>query len=100
MAKLFAMKPILGAKKTKALKEMGFVKEAGQWFKEGTEQELRELWDAIDVYKYPQARFQEKKYFNYNSMLKTKTQGYYVFNDLEIDFYLEVEKQEQVALAA
>lgn len=100
MAKLFAMKPILGAKKIKALQDMGFVKEAGQWFKEGTEQELRELWDAIDIYPKTKAVFKERKYFNYNGFQKTKTVGYYVTNDLEIDFYLEVEKQERVALAA
>jgi len=100
MAKLFVVKPVLGNKKKAFLEANGFTKQAGQWVKQGSEQELKEFWDEVDVYKTPQARFQEKKYFNYNSMQKTKTQSYYVHNDMELDFYLMVDKQEEVALAA
>ena len=100
MAKLFVVKPVLGNKKKAFLEANGFTKQAGQWVKQGSEQELKEFWDEVDVYKTPQARFKYPKGFNHVGMQKTETHGYYVHNDMELDFYLEVEKQEQVALAA
>jgi len=99
MAKLFVVKPVLGNKKKAFLEANGFTKQAGQWVKQGSEQELKEFWDEVDVYKNPQARFKEKHQW-VGGMSKTKTHAYYVHNDMELDFYLEVEKQEQVALAA
>ena len=99
MAKLFVAKPVLGNKKKAFLEANGFTKQNGQWFKEGTEQELKEFWDEVDTYKNPQARFKEVKYWD-GGMYKTKTQGKYVHNDMELDFYLMVDKQEEVALAA
>lgn len=99
MAKLFVVKPVLGNKKKAFLEANGFTKQAGQYVKEGSEQELKEFWDEVDVYKNPQARFKQVKYF-VGGMQKTKTQGMYVHNDIELDFYLMVDKQEEVALAA
>lgn len=99
MAKLFVVKPVLGNKKKAFLEANGFTKQAGQWAKEGTEQELQEFWDEVDVYKNPQARFKNASSY-VGGMSKTKTQAYYVHNDYELDFYLMVEKQEEVALAA
>ena len=51
IAKLYAVKPVLGKNKTNFLKDQGFIKEGTQWVKHGTKQELQELWDEIDVYK-------------------------------------------------
>jgi len=100
MAKLFVVKPVLGNKKKAFLEANGFTKQAGQWVKQGSEQELKEFWDEVDVYKTPQARFKYPKGFNHVGMQKTETHGYYVHNDMELDFYLMVDKQEEVALAA
>ena len=99
MAKLFVVKPVLGNKKKAFLEANGFTKQAGQWVKQGSEQELKEFWDEVDVYKNPQARFKEKHQW-VGGMSKTKTHAYYVHNDMELDFYLMVDKQEEVALAA
>ena len=101
MAKLFVVKPVLGNKKKAFLEANGFTKQNGQWFKEGTEQELKEFWDEVDTYKIPQAIFKEVKY-EVGGMYKTKTQSKYVHNDMELDFYLmvDIDKQEEVALAA
>jgi len=100
MAKLFVVKPVLGNKKKAFLEANGFTKQAGQWVKQGSEQELKEFWDEVDVYKTPQARFKYPKGFNHVGMQKTETHGYYVHNDIDLDFYLMVDKQEEVALAA
>ena len=99
MAKLFVVKPVLGNKKKAFLEANGFTKQAGQWAKEGTEQELKEFWDEVDTYKNPQARFKEVKY-EVGGMYKTKIQGKYVHNDYELDFYLMVYKEKEAAVAA
>ncbi len=98
MAELFVVKPVLGKNKKAFLEANGFTKKDGQWSKVGSEQELQEFWDEIDVYKTPQAKFTEQKYWD-GGMSKVKHIGTYVHNDMGLDFYLMVEKQE-VALAA
>lgn len=99
MAKLFVVKPVLGKTKKAFLEANGFTKQKGQWVKEGSEQELKEFWDEVDVYKTPQAKFKYDREW-VGGMRKTNTHGYYVHNDIELDFYLEVEKVNQVAMAA
>jgi hypothetical protein len=88
MAKLFVVKPVLGAKKKAFLEANGFTKQKGQWVKEGAKQELYDFWDEVDVYKNPQARFKYDREW-VGGMIKTNTHGYYVHNDMELDFYLE-----------
>mgnify|MGYP003116798210 CR=1 FL=1 len=103
IAKLCAVKPVLGATKAAFLKDLGFVKEGTQWVKYGTKQELQELWDEIDVYKdQPKFVSKNKKYYGHHihGMYYLKGWEYRIFNDAEIDFYLEVERVEDAAVAA
>ena len=116
IAKLYAVKPVLGATKAAFLKDLGFVKEGTQWVKHGTKQELQELWDEIDVYKdiggkWVTKDFPKKDGYNngyYNKKYPTQQYKYWnkysvdfrFFNDAEIDFYLEVERVQEVQAAA
>ena len=103
IAKLCAVKPVLGATKAAFLKDLGFVKEGTQWVKYGTKQELQELWDEIDIYKdQPKFVSKQKRYYgqHVHFMYYLKEWEYRIFNDAEIDFYLEVERVEDAAVAA
>ena len=115
IAKLYAVKPVLGKNKTAFLKDLGFVKEGTQWVKYGTKQELQELWDEIDVYKdiggkwvtkeFPKKDGYSDAYYNKKYPVKNHYWNKYrvdfrFFNDAEIDFYLEVERVEDAAVAA
>lgn len=116
IAKLYAVKPVLGKNKTAFLKDLGFVKEGTQWVKHGTKQELQELWDEIDVYKdiggkWVTKEFPKKDGYSdgyYNTKYPFQKHPYWsrysvdfrFFNDAEIDFYLEVERVEDAAVAA
>ena len=116
IAKLYAVKPVLGSTKAAFLKDLGFVKEGTQWVKYGTKQELQELWDEIDVYKdiggkwvtkeFPKKDGYSDAYYNKKSPLQPYKYwnkyfvDYRFFNDAEIDFYLEVERVEDAAVAA
>ena len=111
------MKPVLGKKKIDFLKELGFIKDGSQWYKEGSEQELRKLWDEIDIYKdtggklvtkeYPKKDgsldiYYSKKYPFGNHTWNKYSVDFRFFNDIEIDFYLEVPvaEENQEVLAA
>lgn len=115
IAKLYAVKPVLGATKAAFLKDLGFVKEGTQWVKHGTKQELQELWDEIDVYKdirgkwvtkeFPKKDGYSDAYYNNKYPVKNHYWNKYrvdfrFFNDAEIDFYLEVERVQEVQAAA
>jgi|TARA_R100000081_G_C4780647_1_gene151290 hypothetical protein len=116
IAKLYAVKPVLGPTKAAFLKDLGFVKEGTQWVKYGTKQELQELWDEIDVYKdiggkwvtkeFPKKDGYSDAYYNKKYPLQPYKYwnkyfvDYRFFNDAEIDFYLEVERVEDAAVAA
>jgi len=115
IARLCAVKPVLGKNKTNFLKDQGFVKEGTQWVKHGTKQELQELWDEIDVYKDINGKWITKEYTkkkNYSDAYYSKKYGRRgtrwntfdvdtrIFNDAEIDFYLEVERVQEVQAAA
>jgi hypothetical protein len=115
IAKLYAVKPVLGPTKAAFLKDLGFVKEGTQWVKYGTKQELQELWDEIDVYKdiggkwvtkeFPKKdgyidAYYNKKYPTKNHYWNKYSVDFRFFNDAEIDFYLEVERVEDAAVAA
>ena len=116
IAKLYAVKPVLGKNKTNFLKDRGFIKEGTQWVKHGTKQELQELWDEIDVYKdiggklvtkdYPKKDGYSNGYYNtkYPFQKYPYWSRYSVdfrfFNDAEIDFYLEVERVQELQAAA
>ena len=115
IAKLYAVKPVLGPTKAAFLKDLGFVKEDTQWVKYGTKQELQELWDEIDVYKdiggkwvtkeFPKKdgyvdSYYNKKYPTKNHYWNKYSVDFRFFNDAEIDFYLEVERVQEVQAAA
>ena len=120
IAKLYAVKPVLGPTKAAFLKDLGFIKEGTQWVKYGTKQELQELWDEIDVYKdiggkwvtkdFPKKKgylglyndaYYNKKYPNQQHKYWNKySVDFRFFNDAEIDFYLEVERVQEVQAAA
>ena len=103
MAKLFVVKPVLGKTKKAFLEANGFTKKAGQWVKEGSEQELQDFWDEVDVYKdKPKFASKKQKYYGWHihGAYYLKEWEYRIFNDIELDFYLEVEKVNQVAMAA
>jgi hypothetical protein len=115
VATLYAVKPVLGPKKVQFLKELGFTKEAGQWMLQGSKKEIQELWDEIDVYKdiygkwvtkeFPMKDGYTPAYYNNKYPLNNhKWNKYHVdfrfFNDIEIDFYMEVKQVEELALAA
>ncbi len=115
IAKLYAVKPVLGATKTAFLQDLGFVKEGTQWVKHGTKQELQELRDEIDVYKdiggkwvtkeFPKKDGYSDDYYNNKYPVKNHYWNKYrvdfrFFNDAEIDFYLEVERVQEVQAAA
>ena len=116
VATLYAVKPVLGPKKVQFLKELGFTKEAGQWMLQGSKQEIQELWDEIDVYKdiggkWVTKEFPKKDGYSdgyYNTKYPFQKHPYWsrysvdfrFFNDIEIDFYMEVKQVEELALAA
>lgn len=103
IAKLVVVKPVLGSTKKLYLEEWGFTKTNGEWSKEGTVEELKNFWDEIDVYK------DKKKFVNKTLTKYMKSpysgvyyveQNYRIYNDYELDFYLQVEKIQELEIAA
>jgi len=99
IAKLVVVKPVLGSTKKLYLEEWGFTKTNGEWSKEGTVEELKNFWDEIDVYKTPIVKSKEQRKYT-SGMIDNKVQRYYVHNDYELDFYLQVEKIQELEIAA
>tara|TARA_Y100000768_G_C23926165_1_gene657646 strand:- start:1028 stop:1339 length:312 start_codon:yes stop_codon:yes gene_type:complete len=99
IAKLVVVKPVLGSTKKLYLEEFGFTKTNGEWSKEGTVEELKNFWDEIDVYKTPIVKSKEQRKYT-SGMIDNKVQRYYVHNDYELDFYLQVEKIQELEIAA
>ena len=99
IAKLVVVKPVLGSTKKLYLEEWGFTKTKGEWSKVGTVEELKNFWDEIDVYKTPIVKSKEQRKYT-SGMIDNKVQRYYVHNDYELDFYLQVEKIQELEIAA
>jgi hypothetical protein len=99
IAKLVVVKPVLGSTKKLYLEEFGFTKTNGEWSKEGTVEELKNFWNEIDVYKTPIVKSKEQRKYT-SGMIDNKVQRYYVHNDYELDFYLQVEKIQELEIAA
>ena len=95
IAKLVVVKPVLGNNKKYWLEKMGFTKSNSEWSKEGTVEELKNFWDEIDVYKTPIVKSKEQRKYT-SGMIDNKVQRYYVHNDYELDFYLQVEKIQEL----
>ena len=99
IAKLVVVKPVLGNNKKYWLEKMGFTKSNSEWSKEGTVEELKNFWNEIDVYKTPIVKSKEQRKYT-SGMIDNKVQRYYVHNDYELDFYLQVEKIQELEIAA